>query len=81
MAYQLDYKKVFNTFGPKNRKERYGTGIGDHINNLIPSINTQLPARYGLFLNKDEYGEEEGEERPSGYVGGIRMVWPKEGST
>lgn len=81
MAYQLDYKKVFNTFGPKNRKERYGTGIGDHINNLIPSINTQLPARYGLFLNKDEYGEEEGEERPSGYVGGIRMVWPEEGST
>ena len=53
MAYQLDYKKVYNTFGPKNKRERYGTEIGKQVNNLMASFNTQLPARYGLFLNKD----------------------------
>lgn len=78
MAYQLDYKKVFNTFGPKNRKERYGTGIGDHINNLIPSINTQLPARYGLFYNKDDIHEI---YNPSIVYNGIRMIWPEKNNT
>lgn len=71
MAYQLDYKKVYNTFGPKNKRERYGTEIGKQVNNLMASFNTQLPARYGLFLNKDY--------NPEVYTPGSSEVYPGNG--
>lgn len=78
MAYQLDYKKVYNTFGPKNKRERYGTEIGKQVNNLMASFNTQLPARYGLFLNKDYKPEV---YTPGNPGNGIRIFWPEKENT
>ena len=82
MAYQLDYKKVYNTFGPKNKRERYGTEIGKQVNNLMASFNTQLPARYGLFLNKDYKPEGYTPGSSEVYPGnGIRIFWPEKENT
>ena len=82
MAYQLDYKKVYNTFGPKNKRERYGTEIGKQVNNLMASFNTQLPARYGLFLNKDYNPEPYTPGSSEVYPGnGIRIFWPEKENT
>lgn len=78
MAYQLDYKKVYNTFGPKNKREKYGTEIGKQVNNLMASFNTQLPARYGLFLNKDYKPEV---YTPGNPGNGIRIFWPEKENT
>lgn len=78
MAYQPDYKKVYNTFGPKNKRERYGTEIGKQVNNLMASFNTQLPARYGLFLNKDYKPEV---YTPGNPGNGIRIFWPEKENT
>ena len=72
MAYQLDYKKVYNTFGPKNKRERYGTEIGKQVNNLMASFNTHLPSRYGQFLNRDESHSANG---------GIKIFWPEKENT
>ena len=82
MAYQLDYKKVYNTFGPKNKRERYGTEIGKQVNNLMASFNTQLPARYGLFLNKDYNPEIYTPGSSEVYPGnGTRIFWPEKENT